>query len=160
MAKRSGRWLLLFGCVLFVSIYFLAKRSSGKWSPLSWFTRNWVKFDVPSAPLQMRGRVALTAAGIKICNDNSVTWSDSIVKLTNRVNVGGENFDSPLYAKSGNVESGTCVDLSNGNFYSASWKKIPAPSQMNVVKVEILANVRGAAYFVQDHLTDNLADAE
>jgi hypothetical protein len=108
-----------------------------------------VQFNVPTAPLQTRGRVVLGASAIRICNDNSIAWDDTVIKLTSRVVAGSVSLDSALYAKGGTIPSGGCVDVPNKEFYSASWKKIPAPAQMNIVRVEILTKVRGAGYFDQ-----------
>jgi len=83
-----------------------------------------------------------------------MAWGDSVIKLTSRVVAGSVTLDSAFYAKGGAIPSGGCVDVSNKEFYSASWKKIPAPAQLNIIEVEILTKVRGAGYLEQEYSAD------
>lgn len=82
-----------------------------------------------------------------VCNLGSYHWAHLAVRITNRVSIGEtEPLDVPLFAKVGSVESSRCVNIPKTEFFSAGWKKIPAPSELNIVRVELLASLCGTGY--------------
>jgi hypothetical protein len=149
--KISSKTSLLSLCIVAFGLSLFLWTEGGQHLLSGWMTRDWVSFDVPSQPVRMNAEVRVRSERVTVCNRSAARWRDVVIRITNKVPVGDmPALDIPLFAKVGDVSVGACVDVPKTQFFSAGWKKIPAPREMNVVRVEILASVTGPGYFVQD----------
>lgn len=118
----------------------------------TWLTRSETRFDVPSRPVALDASVVVAKGRVTICNRNTASWKDVLVKVTDRVSNGNPaiDIDVPYFARLAEVSAGKCFDLADTDFHSAGWKEIPASEHMNIVRVEMLASKAGTGYFVKD----------
>lgn len=149
--KFSLKTSLASLCVVVLVLSVVLWTASGQHLLLGWMTRDWVRFDVPSQPVRLNAEVVVGSEKITVCNRSAARWREVVIRITNRVPLGNmPAIDNSLFAKVGDVSLGACVDVPRTQFYSAGWKKIPAPREMNIVRVEILASVAGPGYFAKD----------
>jgi len=149
--SRARVWLKLALGLLVLGVVLLltppVRTNLGSYLPWAWFTRDWILFDIPRQPLVLTGEVLADSKGVRICNRTSARWKDVVVRITSEVSTGvAPPFETPFFAKTQTITSGECRDILASEFSSASWKKIPAPSRMNIVRVEVLASVQGTGY--------------
>ncbi len=115
-----------------------------------WLAGSEVHFDVPDRPVPLYADVVLGEDRITICNRSHGPWANILIRITDRVSNGNVTFDVTRFAEPGTVAAGKCIDVPKAAFHSAGWKKIPARREMNIVRVEILASVKGQGYFIKE----------
>ena len=149
--RISSKKALIVVGVLILGLCVSLGTETGQKVLLGWVMKDWVRFDIPSQPIPLAAEVGIASDKISVCNRSSARWDDVVVRITNRVPLGDmAPVDTPLFAKVGNISSGACLDVPKAQFFSASWKKIPAPREINIVRVEILTSVNGPGYFAKE----------
>jgi hypothetical protein len=102
-------------------------------------TKGWVQFDVPDNARPIRASVQKSPAGLNICNEEGVNWSEVTVKVTGIYNA--------LYlAQPKPIKAGTCEYVSFSDFAEPSWKRMQMPPNENPIKVELLVNYSARGY--------------
>jgi len=112
-----------------------------------WLRRQETRFDIPSRPLPLTGDVIVAKEHITVCNRGEGAWRNVILRVTNREFFDTTPTDLPLLGELTKLDAGACVDVPIADLSSPGWKKIPAPRDVNVVRVEILATITGVGYF-------------
>jgi hypothetical protein len=147
--SRSQRIGVPLFLLLLIALAFYLFRTELNAGLSRWFETQEVRFDVPEKPLQLDANVTVAKDRIQICNRGAFPWSSVTLRATSRALASGLPPDLPLLGQVTKVNAGKCVDVPNSELFSPGWKRIPAPSEVNIVRVEILASITGPGYFVK-----------
>jgi hypothetical protein len=150
----SRPWRIVVASILGLTACAILWLFSGKIGAENFLTvllsGDWAKFDVPARPVRLDAEIFVEKGKVTVCNRSSAMWTNMLVRLTDSVPVGNrEPLDSVYLAKVRAPNPSACVDIALGDFSSPGWKKIPAPPQMNIIRVEVLASVAGRRYAEQ-----------
>lgn len=143
--------LVVLVLILTVVILFTSQKLTIGGLLAHWFSGQEVQFNVPRGPvITLNGETTVSPDQVTICNRSDKSWNGLTIRVTSRTIVAGEPIELPLFAKVRQIDVGACVSIPNTKFFSPGWKKIPASSNLNIVRVEVLASVTGLGYFARE----------
>jgi hypothetical protein len=102
-------------------------------------TKGWVRFDVPREARQIRASVKESSAGLNICNEDAVAWTDITVKVMGI-------YDAAYLARPKSIRAGTCEYVPFSDFAEPSWKHMQMPPTETLVKFELIVKSGAGGY--------------
>jgi hypothetical protein len=102
-------------------------------------TKGWVRFDVPPNARQIRVSVKESSAGLNICNEDAVDWTDITVKVTGI-------YNAPYLVRPKPIRAGTCEYAPFSDFAEPSWKRMEMPPNQTLIKFELIVKYEAGGY--------------
>jgi len=92
-------------------------------------TQNWVRFDVPPAPLSIETDFKISTDNVTVCNRSADSWDGILVRI-----------NDTYVAKISSLRRGDCKAIPFEDFAMPSWKRLPGYRNMNVYRIEVLTS--------------------